>query len=167
MSKALFISKNDLVRYTPMSGNIDVDKVIQYVEIAQDIHIQQLLGTDLYNKCMQDVIDGTLANHYEILINNYVKPTLSQFAFLEFLPFAQYTIGNKGVYKHTSENAQVPNVEELDKMKEASRDTAQFYAQRIIDFLNHNSTAFPEYLSNTEEDMNPNRTGYNFGGWHI
>ena len=40
MAKALLISRNDVVKFTSVNGNVDVDKFIQYVSIAQDIHIQ-------------------------------------------------------------------------------------------------------------------------------
>ena len=50
MAKALLISRNDVVRFTSINGNVDVDKFIQYVSIAQDIHIQGMLGTKLLEK---------------------------------------------------------------------------------------------------------------------
>ena len=53
--KALFISRDDLVRYTPISGNLDFDRVVQYIEIAQDIHVHELLGSNLYKKLQADI----------------------------------------------------------------------------------------------------------------
>ena len=50
MAKALLISRQDAIRFTNMNGNIDTDKFIQYVSIAQDIHIQSMLGTKLLEK---------------------------------------------------------------------------------------------------------------------
>ena len=50
MAKALFISTTDLKRNTILNGNLDVDKVLQYISIAQEIHIQNYLGTKLYEK---------------------------------------------------------------------------------------------------------------------
>ena len=40
MAQALFISRKDLVRHTTVNGNLDVDKYVQYILIAQDIHLQ-------------------------------------------------------------------------------------------------------------------------------
>ena len=48
MAKALFIKRADLVKNTAISGNVDVDKYIQFIKLAQDIHVQNYLGTDLY-----------------------------------------------------------------------------------------------------------------------
>ena len=165
MAKALLIGRKELVRYTPISGNIDTDKIIQYIEIAQDIHVQQLLGTDLLEKLQADVIAGSIAPDYAKVIK-LVKPVLSQYAFIEFLPFSRFTIGNKGVFKHTAENAVDASHKEMVDMKEASRDLAQFYAKRLMDYLCANSELYPEYTSNTEEDMNPTRRSP-YGGWNI
>lgn len=166
MSKALFISREDLVRYTPISGNLDFDKVVQYIEIAQDIHIHQLLGSRLYKKLQSDILSNSLSGDYLTLVDRYIKPTLSQYALLEYLPFSQYSISNKGVFKKTSESSVILTKDDLNEMKEASRDTAQHYAARMVDYLMNYPTEFPEYLTNNKEEVHPQRD-ISFGGWHI
>ena len=46
MATALFITRTDLVKNTIINGNVDTDKFIQFINIAQDMHIQNFLGTD-------------------------------------------------------------------------------------------------------------------------
>lgn len=164
--KALLINREDLIKRTALSGNLDLDKIIHYIEIAQDLHIESLIGTQLLTKLKNDIISDSLSGLYETLVVDYIKPVLVQYTFLEFLPFAQYTLGNKGIFKHTSEASNLPSVEEIDKMKEVARDTAQHYAKRLNDYLEHNSELYPEYLSNTDEDIRPNRNAI-FGGWEL
>jgi len=164
--KALFISRDDLVRYTPISGNLDFDRVVQYIEIAQDIHVHELLGGNLYEKLQADVIGSTLTGEYEILMKSYIKPVLAQYALLEFLPFAQFSINNKGVFKHTSEAAETLSRSDINMMVETTRDTAQHYAKRMVDYLCHRPNDFPEYLTNTLDQISPTRDT-NFGGWEI
>lgn len=164
--KALFISQKDLVRHTAISGNLDFDRVVHYVEIAQDIHIQGLLGTNLYNKLQQDILDNTLTGDYELLVKEYIKPTLAQYAMLEFLPFAPYSVNNKGIFKASSENAELPSKAELNVMVEATRDIAQHYATRLVDRLTNYPNSYPEYLVNTKDQMNPTKKT-DFGGWNI
>lgn len=89
MQKALFISKDDLVSQTPLSANIDFDKVQHFITIAQDIHVHQMLGSKLYDRLQSDVIGGTLAGDYRTLVYDYIKPTLVQYSFMEYLPFSQ------------------------------------------------------------------------------
>ena len=39
--QALFISRDDIVRFTALNGNIDVDRFIQYIKIAQDTQLNK------------------------------------------------------------------------------------------------------------------------------
>ena len=52
MATALFIKRDDLVRNTFLSGNVDTDKFIQFIKIAQEIHVQNYLGSKLYDKIL-------------------------------------------------------------------------------------------------------------------
>ena len=38
--EALLITRDDVTRFTALGGNVDTDKIIQFVKIAQDTHIQ-------------------------------------------------------------------------------------------------------------------------------
>jgi len=71
MAEALLITRSDLVRFTTVNGNVDTDKFIQYIKIAQDIHIQNYLGTDLLNKIKADIIASTLTGNYETLVESF------------------------------------------------------------------------------------------------
>ena len=164
MAEALLITRDDLVRFTAVNGNVDSDKFIQFIKIAQDIHIQGYLGTDLLNKIKADIIAGTLTGNYATLVNSYVKPMLVHWGLVEYLPFAAYTIANKGVYKHSSENAENVVKDEVDFLLEKERQIAQHYTQRFIDYISFNNNLFPEYNTNSNGDMYPN-TDTNFTGW--
>jgi len=163
-SKALFVTTEDLAKFTALNGNIDPDKFVQFVKVAQDIHIQTYLGTDLFNKITTDVIAGTLAGAYLTLVNNYVKDMVFQWALVEYLPWAAYTIANKGVYKHTTENGETVDQSEVKYLVEKARDTAEHYTKRFVDYMCFNSSTFTEYTSNTNADMNPEKGNY-YGGW--
>ena len=165
MAEAILITRKDVVKFTAMNGNVDTDKFIQYIKIAQDIHVQNYLGTDLLQSIQAKIIAGTLTGDYLSLVTDYVKPLLCHWAMVEYLPFAAYTIANKGVYKHSSENAENVSKEEVDFLVEKERTTAQYYTDRFIDYMSFNaSTKFPEYYSNNNEDIFPDKDA-NFSGW--
>ena len=164
MAEAQLITRDDLVRFTSVNGNVDTDKFTQYIKIAQDIHIQNYLGTELLNKIKADIIASTLTGDYQSLVETYVKPMLIHWAMVEYLPFAAYTIANKGVYKHSSENAENVAKDEVDFLLEKERKIAQHYTQRFIDYMTFNQQLFPEYNDNSNGDMYPD-TNNNFIGW--
>ena len=165
MAKGLMISRKDLVKYTSLSGNIDTDKFIQYVLIAQEITVQQLLGTDLYEKIQTDIEGSSLTGDYLTLVETYIKPVLIHAAAVQYIPFASYTFGNKGVFKHTSETGESVSKEEVDYLVEKERSVMQFYADRLIDHLSFESASkYPEYNTNSNDDVNP-ITGQFYTGW--
>jgi hypothetical protein len=166
MAEALFITRDDIVKFTALNGNVDTDKFIQFVKIAQDIHIQNYLGTKLFQKLQADIVAGTLAGNYLSLVTTYVKPMLIHWGMVEYLPFAAYTIANKGVYKHSSENAENVDKNEVDYLLEKERNIAQHYTQRFIDYMSFNNNLFPEYRSNKNNDIFPDSMN-NYTGWYI
>lgn len=166
MAEALLISRTDLVKYTAVNGNVDTDKFIQFVKIAQDVHIQGILGTDLLNKIKADIIANTLTGNYLSLLTDYIKPMLIHWSMVEYLPFSAYTIANKGIYKHGSENADTVDKNEVDFLIEKQRQIAQHYTQRFVDYMMFNTDKFPEYNSNSNGDMYPRTDNY-FTGWVI
>ena len=164
MATALFITREDIVRNTALGGNVDTDKFIQFIKIAQQIHIQNYLGSKLYDKISADIIAGTLSGDYLTLVTDYVQPMLIHFAMMEYMPFAAYTIGNGGVYKHQSENSASVDKTEVDFLIEKERKIAEFYVRRFIDFMTYNQTTYPEYNQNTNDDMYPDYD-VQYSGW--
>ncbi len=166
--KAIFITTKDIKRYSILSGTVDNDKFTQFVEIAQDIHIQTYLGTDLYEKIQELIINdtiGSVANaNYKLLLDTYIKPMHVHWSAVEYMPYIAYTVANGGVYKHTSENSESVSIEEVNVLTERSRTTAQWYTDRMISYLCNNSIDFPEYTSNSSEDIYPTKKSH-YTGW--
>ena len=167
MATALFIKRADLVKNTALNGSVDTDKFIQFIHIAQEIHVRNYMGTDLYNKISADIIAGSLAGDYLAQINDYIQPMLIHYAMAEYLPFAAYTIANGGVYKHNSENSSIASKEEVDLLINRERDYAEYYTQRFIDYMSFNADSkFPEYYTNSNEDIYPDKDAL-FHGWNL
>ena len=164
MATALFISRTDLVKNSILDGNVDTDKFIQFIKIAQQIDIQNYLGTDLYNKISTDIIADNLSGNYLSLVNDYIQPMLIHYAMMQYLPFAAYQIKNGGISKHTSENAESVSKDEVDYLVNKERNFAEYYTRRFIDYISFHEEDFPEYNSNTNEDISPD-TNDLFNGW--
>ena len=164
MATALFVSRDEIVKFTALNGNIDTDNFLQWVKVAQDIHIQSYLGTKLFKKINDDLVAGTLAGNYLTLKDVYVKPMLIHWSMVEYLPFAAYTISNKGVYKHNSETSDTVNKEEIDFLVEKERSIAENYSRRFIDYMSFNQSLYPEYNTNSNADVYPTKEA-DFNGW--
>jgi len=164
MATALFISRTDLIKNSILDGNVDTDKFIQFIKIAQQIDIQNYLGTDLYNKISADIIADNLTGAYLDLVNDYVQPMLIHYAMMQYLPFAAYQIKNGGISKHNSENAESVSKDEVDYLVNKERNFAEYYTRRFIDYISFHEEDFPEYNSNNNEDVSPD-TNDLFNGW--
>jgi hypothetical protein len=158
MATTLFITPNDLKQNTILNGNVDTDLFIQFIKIAQQMHVQNYLGTKLYNKITTDIDDNDLTGDYLDLVKDYVQPMLIHYAMVDYLPFANYQIRNGGVFKHRTDNSESTTKEELDILVQKHRTFADFYAKRFVDHMGiYASSMYPEYWTNSNDDMYPDQ----------
>jgi hypothetical protein len=150
MATALFISRTDLVKNTILDGNVDSDKFLQFVKISQEIHIQNYLGSKLYDRISADIVAVAL-------VVDYIQPMLIHFAMMDYLPFAAFQVSNGGIFKHNSENSQTASKDEVDFLVQKERSFAEYYTRRFVDFICFDSSKFPEYNNNTEADVYPEK----------
>lgn len=166
MSKALFMTVKDLKDRSIIDGNTDADKLIHYIEVAQDIYIHQYLGTSLYDKIqdliLNNTIDDAANSDYKYLRDTYLKPCLLWFTHIEYLPESMFTVNNGGLSRHRGENEDVIGYDEVDRLISKAQARADFYTQRLVEYLCENSNLFPEYLNNSGADLDPNRDNNNF-----
>jgi len=168
MAIALFVTTQDIKRYSVLSGNVDPDKFIYMVEIAMDTQVQIYTGTVLYEKVQDLISTGDISlpanSDYLSLLETYLKPMTIYWALVTYMPFAAYTVANGGIYKHTAENAVTVEKNEVDYLVEKYRDIAQFYTNNFIEFMIYNQSTYPEYNQNKNDDFYPD-TSSDFGGW--
>ena len=159
--KALFISVKDLIDNSIINGNTDGSKLIHYINVAQDIHIQQYLGTKLYNKLRELVTSGDIYlaenSDYKDLIDDYIKPMLIWFTQMEYFPFCQFRVDNGGLGKHRGESDDFTDFGDIDRMTSKATARAEFYTTRFTDYICNYSNLFPEYNQNSNGDMYPDK----------
>tara|TARA_R110000744_G_scaffold182828_1_gene302143 strand:+ start:100 stop:606 length:507 start_codon:yes stop_codon:yes gene_type:complete len=166
MATVLFINRTDLVRNSIIDGNVDTDKYIQFIKLAQEVHIQNYLGTQMYEGLTTAMpnIDQAGNARWKLLLDDYIVPMLIWFSQVEYIPFASYQLRNGGMFKHRSENAETVSKEEVDFLVEKARTNAEWYSRRFIDYMSFNQILFPEYTSNVNDDIYPSYDA-TFNGW--
>ena len=167
--KALFITIQDLKAKSIISGSTDADKLIHFIEVAQDIHIQNYLGGNLYDKLQALIISGDIdlpANSdYKSLRDVYIKPMLIWFTQAEYFPFSMFKIDNGGISKHRVEDSDSVNYSDVDRMMSKINDRAEFYTKRFLDYICFNSNKYPEYNNNSNGDMYPDKDANDFSSF--
>jgi hypothetical protein len=163
MAYVLFISEEKLKDSTAINLNVDVNLLLPYVRQAQKLYVEPKLGTDLYDTLKTKITDGTLAGNYKTLVDTYIGDMLPNWAFYHAIPFLRFKIENGNIYSKTSETGSPLSTEESQHLREEVRNTAEYYTERMIDYICNNTDLFPEYNTNSGADINPDRNAYYAG----
>jgi hypothetical protein len=145
MSTALFLSEDFLKDNTQVSKNVDIKYIKEAILWAQDSEIQTVIGTTYYVALMGYIIANTLAGVNKSLMDNYIQPCLKHYVTAECIRMAHYKITNKGLQIQNSEQSSPAFKSDVDYICEMELNKAQWYKQRLINYLCENSTLFPDY----------------------
>jgi hypothetical protein len=163
MAYVLFVSENKLKESTAINMNVDVEILLPYVRQAQKLYVEPKLGTDLYKKIEADITAGTLSGAYKTLVDEYIGDMLPNWAFYHCIPFLRFKVQNGNIYAKTSETGTALSTEEAQHIREEVRNTAEYYTERLIEHIKNNLASFPEYSTNSGEDISPDREAYYSG----
>jgi hypothetical protein len=149
MAYPLFITRNDIIKNTPLNGAIDADKLLPFVRTAQDKYMLNLLGTVLFYYIQERITANTISTlnaYYQDLINDHIKPTLIWYSCVEYIPFSQISFKSEGAVKHMSEQSVAPSKTEIDYLLNKALNNADWYATRLQNYLISYSNEIPQYL---------------------
>jgi hypothetical protein len=170
MAFGLFISRNDIIKTTPLQGAIDADKLLPFIKTAQTKYLENLLGTVLYNKLQDDIEAQTsFTGYYLTLMEDYVKPTVIWYSCVEYIPFSGTSFKSEGAVKHKSEQSEAVGKTEIDYLTQKAQDNAEWYATRLQDYLIANSSNIPEFLETTGDTtmIYPDQSNQYFSGLQL
>ena len=160
----LFISEDLLKSLTATNLNVSVNIIRPYILQAQKLYIETKLGTDLTQKLKDLIVAGTVGavgnEAYKTLLDDYISFVLVNFSFYHCIPFLRFKIENGNIYSKTSETGNALSTEESQHLREEVRNTAEYYTERMIDYLCNNNTLFPEYGKSSGSDVDANRNAF-------
>ena len=145
MANVLFISETFLKQNTQVSDNVDVKYIREAILWAQDSEIQTILGSTLYNYIKTQITASTLTGVYKTLVDEYIQVTLKHYVTAECLAMATYKITNKGLQIQDSEQSSPASTSNINFLVEKETNKADWYRQRMINYLCENSSSYPEY----------------------
>ncbi len=164
MAYVLFISEDKLKDSTAINMNVDVQFLLPYVRIAQEKYIETKLGTNLFVAIQGMISGGTIGNvanaNYKLLLDDYIADVLIHYSFYEVLPFLRYKVQNNNVVSKTAENSTPLTRTEAQDLRSEVSNTAQFYTERLVDYLCNNSSLFAEFSTNSGSEITPDSNAY-------
>ncbi len=148
---ALFIDDNYLKSYTPLGKNLDADEIYPFVQESQDIYIQDVLGTPLYDDLTWELYSGITYSTVERTLVDICSKSLAYWTVYLALPHLAIKIRNIGVARTAGENTQQSTMEELKYLREEMKNLAEFWQTRVVNFLCDKSIEFPLYNAATND----------------
>ena len=149
MTNVQLISEAKIRQYTDMNDNVDSKLIVNAIREAQDIELQRILGTLLYNKIIDDVQNSTLTGAYKTLVDDYVQ---------NFLLYAIYYVTLEAIYLRPRNNGLlIPNGGEnsdsadrsmYNVKRQSVKNKSEFYAEKLSQYLIENQGTFPELGQN-------------------
>jgi len=159
----LLISPEYLKASTIIDYNITNSKLIPYILEAQELKLEPLIGTNLYDKLINPSSDYA----YQYLLKNHVSRCLVNWSLAHYLEVASFSIAEGGVFKHLSTDSDVVDDREVNTMIQRSRNKAESYASRMIDFLEKYKSDYPEYTQCISDGIRASREVKHLGGLNL
>ena len=151
MTDVFIISEENLRQFTDINNNVDSKLLKNAVREAQDIEIQRILGTKLYNKILADIKLNVLTGDYEYLVLNWVQNALLYFSYYYSLEDIYIRPRNNGILTpQGGENSNSVDGTWYNRKRESVKNKAQFYAERLTNYLIQKQGLYPELNGNVE-----------------
>tara|TARA_R100000541_G_scaffold46331_2_gene53428 strand:+ start:580 stop:1149 length:570 start_codon:yes stop_codon:yes gene_type:complete len=164
MSYVLFISESKLKDSTAINLAVDSSILLPFVREAQKLYIETSLGSDLTQKLKDLIIAGTLGNAgneaYKTLVDDYIGDCLPGLSLYQALPYLRFKVENGNIYSKTSETGTALSTEEAQHLREEVMNTASYYRERMVTYIENNTSSFPEFSTNSGADVNPDPNVY-------
>lgn len=153
----LLISEKTLKSVGLINDNVDNCYLQPAQVLAQEIGLQEIIGTKLLNKIKNLVQTGEINNeenaNYKTLLDDYCTDFLIWQTTAELqIPISMKT-ANSGSVQNNDDHKNANIIENIQYMKEYYQDKARFFAKRLSDYLLVNANKYPEWPGNFKDGI--------------
>lgn len=168
----LLINENVIKSVSNISENVSGNYILPAIKLAQDIDLEETIGTQLKESLQRKVFDNTIGAEtvYKTLLDDYIQQFLTYTTIVHLIPTVAFKITNSGVLVTDDEKMTNVSSTEVDKVKHHYRHLADVYRNRLQRFLVENYSDYPELTSHKScQDIKANlyssaSCGLNLGG---
>lgn len=161
MIEVFLISEDILKTETILNDNVGAEYIEQAIITAQEIFLQQLIGTSLLNDLCDKVKNDNLTDDDKVLLDNYIIPFLKFKVLSEVTLPISYKYRNSGVVQTNNEYVYNTAMKDAQQLATFYDQRATFFSIRLTDWLCANSVKFPAYHKSNSGDLNPNSDAFN------
>lgn len=153
MSKIFLIGEQSLKDFN-ISDNLDANYLTPAISTAQEVYLQQIIGTRLLEAIKGMVGDGSIRENddYKLLLDEYITPYLQFKVAAELAVPLAFKERNAGIYQTNNEYLTNTIMKDVKYLESHYNDRADFYAIRMTNYIKANSNKYPEYSQNCSCD---------------
>jgi len=149
MTDTLIISEEKLREFTDINDNLDSKLLMNAVREAQDIYLQRLTGTSLYEYIIAQIDANTLSGHYKTLVDDFIQPYLIYASYWESLDAIYTRPRNNGLIQPTGgENSEKADGTWYNRKRQGVENKMEYYGERLTNYLIQNENDFPQLNDN-------------------
>lgn len=146
--ESTLVTAEQLKTLTSISQNLDVELLNPHLLIAQQLYVEPVLGSALYNDIVSRYDNQTLTGDTLTLYNEYIIPAIAYGAWFSASPFLNFKTQRAGIQTLSSPDNTPVTVEELSLYIARVETLKNFYCQRLNDYLvEDNYVLFPLFRS--------------------
>lgn len=152
MKNVLLTNENIIKSVTNIFDNVNGNYLLPSIKIAQDIDLEEVIGTELLRKLQSDVYNDSFEEKYKTLLDDYVLPFLNYSTIVRLIPTVAFKITNAGIVKTDDEKMTSVSPVEVDKIEAEYRHIADVYKGKLQKFLLANHSDYPELSASLTVD---------------
>tara|TARA_R110001606_G_scaffold117801_6_gene247774 strand:+ start:1787 stop:2302 length:516 start_codon:yes stop_codon:yes gene_type:complete len=161
-NKVLMFTTDYYKRNSVVNLNVDNELISPQIVKAQNMNIERVLGSDLFNLVLTEIEAGVVSTRVVTLLEDYIQPALVEWVTYTALPYLNYKFTNKSISKKDSDNSSASDLNEINFLRQDIRDDAEYLSERITKYLEANLTLFPEYHNGNSDcdDIKPTKNNF-------
>ena len=150
MTTTLLISEAKVRAFSDLNESVDDSLMVNGIREAQDIVIQPIIGTKLYNTLIEKIDNNSVSGSYQTLIDDYIQPALVYSSLYNITENVYVRTRNNGLLTPTGgENSVNVDKNMYDTKRQSIFNKQQFYSDQLSRYLSENFNQFPELGENT------------------
>lgn len=154
MTDTLLISEIKVREYTDINDSLDNALIKNAIREAQDIALQRVTGTLLYNELLSQVSAGTITDSsnaaYKTLLDDYIQDMLLYASYYNILENTFIRTRNNGLLTpQGGENSAAVDRQVYEMKRTSCQSKFEYYSDRLSRYLVEKQSDFPELSNST------------------
>jgi len=149
MTTTFLISEAKLRQFTDINNNVDTELIKNAIRESQDIGLQRIIGTALYDKLLSDVDSSSLSGVYKTLVDDYIQDYLLYAAYYYALDSIYLRSRNNGLLQpNGGENSDSVDRSLYNMKRQSVENKMEYYAERLTNYIIQENGSYPELNEN-------------------